>query len=222
MSKRRVNPDWFKELRTVGLKDRFEWLAQLSKSVDSLASFGCWSVEPFALIWTLDAAEAKVVELREEHLAKPREELERLKQSSLVTNNPLFGCLDGRSIEFIVGDMTTEIDKLPSNHFDLAYCEDVLYQIQLQSEDLTRVQSAINEMTRVVKPGKWVIAVEPKIGAEVEEVTNEFLSQLSGRKITQHIVRSEPINISPMFKALDRQDLCDAPDWSYCYRKRQG
>ena len=222
MSKRLVNPNCFQELHTAGLKERFKWLAQLSTSVDSLVSFGCWSSEPFALIWTLDAVEAKVVELREKHLTKPKEELERLKQSNLVTNHPLFGCIDGRSLEFIVEDMTTEIDRLPSNHFDLVYCEDVLYQIQLQSGDLTKVQGAINEMARVVRPGKWVIAVEPKIGAEVEEVTNEFLSRLSGREVTQHMVRSEPIDISSLFEALDREDLCDAPDWSYCYRKRQG
>lgn len=220
MHKRPVNPEWFEQLRTGRLKKHFEWLAPLSTCVDSLVSFGCWSSEPFALIWTLDGAKAKVVELRKENLIDPKEDLERLKQSNLVANSPLFGCMDGRSIEFIVGDMTA-IDKLRSNHFDLAYCEDVLYQIELESGDLVRVQTAVNEMTRVVKPGGWVIAVESMMGAQVEEVTNGFLSQRLGRRVTRHVPTSNPIDISPLFEALDRQDLCNAPDWSYCYRKRK-
>ena len=184
-------------------RNDLKWLAQLRESVESIANFGCGnSTEPFALLWILDATEIKVIEKEEEHLVKPKELLERLKKSRKSY------CLEGCSVRFIPADMTTTVTKLFPNHFDLAYCQEVLYDIRdtyiksgLQE---VKVQDAINEMARVVKLGGWVIAWETQIG------TNE----------TDGFV-SEPRDISQHFEAagLCRCSLEGAPKWSYCYRK---
>jgi ubiquinone/menaquinone biosynthesis C-methylase UbiE len=212
MSKRPVSANWFDQLHTVSLQHHFEWLSQLRTSIESVVNFGCWkSSEPFALLWALDATEVVVVEEKEEHLAEPKDELERLKRSKL-------GCLEGRSVRFITADMSTTVTELPTNHFDLAYCEDVLYYMQA---DLQRVQNAINEMARVVKPGSWVIAIEPKLGATFEEVTDNLFSKL-GREVSMPVRVSDPEDISSLFEAvgLERVKLEEnAPAWWYCYRK---
>jgi SAM-dependent methyltransferase len=211
MSKRPVNPNWFP---TPNWKKRFEWLAPLSALVESIANFGCslGSDEPFLLMWTLDATEVKVIEKEKEHVNAAKEELENLR-----TENP--GCLEGRCVKFVIADMlsTTEAE-LPSNYFDLAYCDEVLYYME---PDCQKVQDAINVMARVVKPGGWIIAVESKIGAEFKEVTDDFESKLFGRKINKPVRVSDPKNISPLFEAagLVRCSLEDAPEYSYCYRK---
>ena len=220
MTKRPVNPEWFQHLQTGNLKDCLRWLTPLSTQVDTIVSFGCCSSEPFALMWTLDAVEVKVVELNEDHLARARAELETLRRLSVVNTHRAFGCMEGHSIQFILGDMT-RMDRLPSDHFDLAYCEDVLYDIHRHSGDLATVQSAVNEMTRVVKPGGWVIAVEPMIGMQEQELANDFLGRLSGRPMPHIVPAGEPIDISPLFEAagLVKVSLDGAPKWSYCYNK---
>jgi SAM-dependent methyltransferase len=184
--------------------------------VESIVNFGCCSSEPFLLLWALDAVEIVVVEKEAGHLTGPKEDLKALNK---VSSN----CLGGRPVEFIVADMSTRVTSLPSDRFDLAYCRDVLYDIYTES-DLQRVQSAISEMARVVKPGRWVIAVEPKIGVEFEEVADDLSSRLSGHKMTRHFPVSAPKDISSLFEAagLDRDSLYGAPDWSYCYKKRHG
>jgi SAM-dependent methyltransferase len=207
MGKQPVDPNWFTRLypQTRCLREDSEWLTPLRASVESIANFGCWkSHEPFALMWTLDATEVVVIEKEVLHLDLPKRELERLRNTS---------CLQGRSIEFIVADMSTTIDELPSDRFDLAYCENVLYQIY--ESGLQQVQSAIGEMTRVVRPGGWIIAVEPRIGAELRQRrTPPFDWSCPGQT-------SYPKNISPLFEegGLVRVALGNAPDWSYCYVK---
>lgn len=79
-----------------------------------------------------------MLDLPREDLTKRQDELEGLKESKPVASRPPFGCIDGRLIDFVAGDMT-KIDGLPRNHFDLAYPDDILYQIQLQSGHLPRV-----------------------------------------------------------------------------------
>lgn len=166
-------------MRTGRLKERFEWLTPLGTSVESLVSFGCCSSEPFALMWTLDAVEAEVVELKKENLAEPKEEMERLKQSSLVATSPLFGCMDGRSVHFIVEDMSKlKEEQLRSDSCDLAYCEEVLY---FMWDNGAKFQKSINQMARVVKPGRWVIACEGKIrdpypGGDLIDISQYFLA----------------------------------------------
>jgi len=223
VTKQRVDPKWFHELRTGGLKEHLEWLTPLTTCVDRLVTFGCWSSEPFALMWTLDGVEVIVVELSEGNLAKARAESDTLERLSLVGTHPAFGCMDGRSVQFIVGDMT-QTPAAPSGRFDLAYCEDVLYQIYLESAALTGVQAAVNEMARVVKPGGWIIAVEPMIGAEGKAVRNDFVSQRMGRPITHCGPAGQPIDISRLFEdaGLARATLDGAPKGAYCYKKPDG
>ena len=211
MGKRPVRPSWFCKLwHSHQRKGHLSWLGQL-RPLESIANYGCWSDEPFALMWTLDATEIKVIELKEENLYHPREILKTLNEE-----------IEGRCVEFILADMSempgelqSKEGKLPCDHFDLAYCEDVLYNMLLpglsnvqnladgtvrlvQPEDAPKAQSAVKEMARVAKPGGWVIAVEPKLG-------------------------SRGIDISPLFEKadLDMDRLDGAPDHSYCYRKRQ-
>ena len=212
MNKLPVSPSWFEQLHTVDLEYHFKWLAQLSGTVESIVDFGCWnSSEPFALLWAVDATQVKVIEKEEKNLAEPREELERLRNINL-------GCLEGRSVEFVVADMSSMVAELPSDHFDLAYCENVLYFMQ---SDLPKVQEAINEMARVVRPGGWVIAIETKIGAKFEEVVDEFASKLFGHTQTRFVRVSDPMDISELFRIarLVHYGLDGAPDWSYCYKK---
>jgi len=154
-----------------------------------------------------------VVEKENEYLVWPKHELEMLRKRSP-------DCLQGRSVTFITADMTTPVAELASNYFDLAYCENVLNQIETES-DLQEVQTAINEMSRVAKPGGWVIAVEPQIGAEFEETTHNVASRIVGHSVTIPMRISDPQDISSLFEAagLVRSDLSNAPDWSYCYRK---
>jgi SAM-dependent methyltransferase len=178
-----------------------EWLAQLRESVESIADFGCRaSPEAFALLWRLCATEIVVIEKEKKHLARPvalRKEFERSTRSH---------CLEGRTMEFIAADMLAP--PLRSNHFDLAYCEEVLYFIADDS-GLQRIQDAINEMARVIKPGGWVIAIEPKMGMKDEEDLWDPLYECK--------------DISEYFRAagLTKSDLDGAPDCSYCYRRLQ-
>ena len=54
------------------LQQRFEPLAVLKPVVSRVVNFGCWpnggGLEPFALIWTLDASEVVVVEMKDEYI----------------------------------------------------------------------------------------------------------------------------------------------------------
>jgi ubiquinone/menaquinone biosynthesis C-methylase UbiE len=159
-------------------------------------------------MWILDVSEAWVVELKDEHLNTLREDLQNLERLNLAGSSAVSGCMDGRSIRFIVGDMTRR-SSLPSSHLDLAYCEDTLYEIHLKSRDLATVQSAVNEMTRVVKPGGWIIAWDTKIGRRRQQIERQWVPV------------GDPIDISPLFQAAGLVKACleGAPKWSYCYKK---
>jgi hypothetical protein len=82
-------------------------------------------------------------------------------------------CLQGRLAKSISGDMSLSVPELTSNYFDLAFCEDVLYYMKLDQPDFEKVQSAINEMARLVHPGGWVVAYETKMDVKVEK-TDDF------------------------------------------------
>jgi SAM-dependent methyltransferase len=202
-------------------RNNLKWLAQLRESVKSIANFGCGkSTEAFALLWRLHAAEIIVIEKEKRYLAKPirlREELKRSQKSY---------CLKGRTVEFIAADMLAS--PLRSNHFDLAYCQEVLYDIYYTHEDsglqVDKVQDAINEMARVVKPGGWVIAVEEKVGCEFKEIADT--SCPSGCKVIRGLApksyqEGDPINLHPFFEAagLCKHSLEGALRWSYTYKK---
>ena len=213
MTKRPVDPSCFNELRSSW--DDLKCLAQLSEYVESIANFGCWkSTEAFALLWRLHATEIIVIEKEKRYLAKPiglREGLKRSQKSY---------CLEGRTVEFIVADMLTS--PLCSNHFDLAYCQEVLCYIADES-GLQKVQDAINEMARVVKPGGWVIAVEEKVGSKFRDIADT--SSPSGcevvARLTPKLYPEAPINLHPFFEAagLCKHRLEGTPRWSYTYKK---
>jgi len=111
------------ELHTAGLYEHLKWLKQLPLPIRTIVSFGCISSEPFALLWGLDAAEVKVVEKNEAELRQPLGPLEELAE--LRSIHPQ--AFEGRSVEFIIADMSEEVAELPADYFDLAYCENVLY-----------------------------------------------------------------------------------------------
>ncbi len=196
---------WFLQLTTVGMQGAFAWLAPLKNSVKQIVNWGCWTgAEPFALLWTLDATEMVIVEKEQDNLKAFEEQREILEKK-------LANSLIGRGIQVKIADMTTQVDGLPDNYFDLAYCEEVLYYMQ---EDYQALQNAINEMTRVTKSGGLVIAVESKFKAQFEEVEHPIF-----KKIPVQV--TEPEDISQFFEAagLTRISLHDAPDYSYCYIK---
>ena len=171
------------------------WLKQLRGSVHSIINFGCWgSSEPFSLLWTLNASEITVAEIKASYLDEPKEEWTRLKQ--LCPR-----CTKGREVEFIAADLLTA--QLESNRFDLVYCEDVLYQIRIERQ-WQGVQAAVTKMAEVVEPEGWIVAVEEKITGRRDDLRTKG-----------------PDDISWIFESagLCRESLDFAPDWSYCHRK---
>jgi SAM-dependent methyltransferase len=198
MAKNPVDPDWFTQLQSIDYqRGKLNWLIPLRSSVESIADFGCWgsSGEPFALLWTLCASEIKVIELKQDYVDECKAEWSRLHKK-------LPHAFEGRSVEFITADMTEKVIQLEDDHFDLAFCERVLYQVA--GSGLQEVQCAINEMTRVVKPGGLVVADE-----------SEPIRDRQGNPIRRE-------RISEMFeKANLRWERCPpgAPNSAYCYRK---
>ncbi len=196
MKKYPVNSAWFDALSAGGTPNSYKWLVQINalSSIDSIANFGCCTAEPLILLWMFDADQIKVIEKDPENLAALEQDIEILGKR--------FGeALQGRSIELITPrDMSETVSELPSNYFDLAYCERVLYNM---SPDLRRIRRAISEMARVVKPGGFVVSVDEKVDAKSASERNNLIS------------------IAPLFEAagLLRIDLTNIPDWSYCYRK---
>ena len=206
MEKRPVNPEWFNyiyrhNLHRMDIVRGFEWLKQLSESLSRIANFGCWnSDEPFALLWTLDAADVVVIEKEERHLETPKKTLETLTNTD---------CMFGRTIEFITADMSADIAQLSSDFFDLVYCKDVLYYLYDEPNNHQKLHRAIYQMMRVVRPGGFVVAVEAKMGAEITCV-DPLSEQISGTE-----------DISPLFErvGLLKIHLDNQPEYSYCYQK---
>jgi len=193
--KKRPEVERWQVVSTLGicLGYEYEWLKPLQSSVDSIADFGCWAdeirtcSEPYALLWTLNATRVVVIDKNREHIW--------YAQKWLETARAKYPDFKDYNLEFIVGDMTKDElkDELHECDFDLSYCQDVLYNMKDNSKGL---QNAIYEMARVVKPGRWVIAVEPKIPRDI---------------ITQLLENAGLIRDSR---------LKDAPDGAYCYSRQ--
>lgn len=194
------------------LRDEYKWLEPLQSFVDSIADFGCWASEewstcsePYALLWTLEASGVVVIDKNPEYIKNAQEWLKTTRLKNLYFKD--------YSLEFIVGDMTkNELQaKLPGNNFDLSFCQNVLYNMYDDSEE---IQNAVNEMARVVKPGGWIIAIEPKVGVEFKNVP--FWGEIS---VPMPV--SNPVDISSLFAVagLIRVNIDNAPNWSYCYKK---
>jgi SAM-dependent methyltransferase len=203
-----IQESWFDSLTVAGLRQYYSWLRNLPSPVGRIANFGCWSgSEPFALMWTLDAKEVMVVEIDDQFIKTLNE------QTEIVTiRYP--ESLQDRVVNHVCRDMTNHLPELADGYFDLAYCEDVLYTLPLRdgSEALER---GILQMIRVVKPNGFIIAVEPKFGAEFE--TRKVLG------VDMHVpIRiSEPKDMSSLFssKGLRKLDIPSCPPYTYCYQR---
>lgn len=201
---------WFDSLTMIGLRKHHFWLTNLPTQVETIVNFGCMSgSEPFALIWTLDAKEVTVIEIDKYYIEVLNNEID-------IVSHRYPKSLQGRTIKLINGDMTKPLPELSDQYFDLAYCEDILYAILL-NQGSQALEQGIMQMVRVVKPNGYIIAVEPKFGAEFETVFHPIL------KIPYNIPiqKSEPKDMSYLFssKELQKIDVVGCPQYAYCYQK---
>ena len=206
MSKRAVSSEWIRELR----REIPTFLTDYCSSIETIVEIGCWgSDEPFALLWTLDASEVLVIEKEESHLMVSMENI-----PYFVARFP--GCLDGRQVKPVIGDIGDYIPDLHSGYFDLAYCENVLYNFLFDSLNYEGLRFAIGQMARAIKPGGLLVAIEPKLGAKFEDAPDPL-----GLGFMVQTRVSDPIDFSELFieKSLTKVQLQEMPFWVYCYRK---
>jgi SAM-dependent methyltransferase len=206
------NPRWFDLLHTAGIEKDFRWLTDMVGSSERIADFGCWTgSEPFALMWSLNASEVVVIEIEEQHVIEAQRFAETLQSMRPE-------CLAQRNIRFVTADMSTAVHELPENYFDLAFCANVLYTM---GDDIERVQRAVAEMARVVKPAGWVIAVEGKMGIEFEVMPCRPFGE-DGPEFPVPIPLSDrPKDISALFATvgLVQAHSDNLNYWVYCYQK---
>jgi SAM-dependent methyltransferase len=171
------------------LSREYGWLTPLRSYAGSIADFGCWATrdgtcsEPYALLWALNASKIVVIEKNSEYIRNAKEWLEstRSKHSFFEDYN----------IIFVEGDMRdSTIAVHYAGEFELAYCCNVLYFMQ---DNFVEMQTAINTMRRVVKPGGWLIAIEGKIGVKYKETSVEIIG---GVTIPSRVPENEPTDIS--------------------------
>jgi len=207
-NKQAVNRRWFSALEQAGYPEALEWLTPLRASTERIVNFGCWGgQEAFGLLWMLDATEIKIVEIKKDHRTDFQKKLADVRERA-------YDGIVGRTWDFIVADMSVRVDGLLDNYFDVAYCDRVLYNL---FPDLDKIQAAINEMVRVIKLGGYAVAVEPIVGAEMEEHEVE----LFGTRHAISVPVSKPIDLSEYFDRAggEKVTLEDSPPGSYCYRK---
>ena len=203
--------EWFNELHIPNQRDHYSWLAELPHSHNRIATFGCMSgCEPFALLWILDAHEIMVVEVEEEYIGE-------LNEQKYILNKLYPESLQGRLIESLCRDMRFPVPDLPDQYFDLAFCEDVLYALDIHGGTID-VNKGIEQMMRVVKPTGLIVAVESKYRAKFETRTSKTL----GIPITVPVQKSEPENMHELFvsKGLKRLEVHGQPPYSYCYQRK--
>jgi SAM-dependent methyltransferase len=202
MSKIAPKRDWFDSLTTLGLADQLGWIHRLTGSVKRVLSIGCWTSEPFAILWISNASELVVIEKNADYIKERLEEYERLKR---ITPE----AFEGRSIEFIEGDVTSAVNELELDYFDLVFCENVLYNFQ---DDDQQLEAALNQMVRSVRPKGLIIANEPKYGAEIKMIES-FLGPMP-------LPVSDPKDISSVFVRFGLIKIdTQHPYWTYIYQK---
>lgn len=189
--KESVNNLWFSELDPPSKVYQMGWLCQLADSVETIASFGCWSHEPFILLWTLDASDVWVTERESRYVLRLRDDLERLLKT--VPSG-----FKGRCVKTITADMITV--NLPQNYFDMAFCERVLCNLSSESDfDFYQIQTGISKMVQITKNNGWIIAVEsPLVQSDQYE------------KITRELFEAE---------GLIRYDIDRSPEGTFSYKK---
>lgn len=161
----------------------FAWLAELlskaDKRAEKVVNFGCANgAETRSLQWWLKADEAVGIDKCITAIETAQSSAQRIKTLiqplSKETCARLVGNICAFPIElkslptYLKADITDpeQLSSLNSGHYDVSYCESVLYHIwdnPQDTEGMTLALSAVKEMSRVVKPGGWVIAVEPLI-----------------------------------------------------------
>lgn len=202
-----IQESWFDYLKMppiFGLREDYSWLGNLPSKIERIANFGCYSyVEPFKLIWTLDAKEIMVVDIDERNI-------EGLHNKEDIIKQHIPESLQNRKINGVCGDMTTPLLELPDQYYDLAYCEDVLYTLQ----NIDALERGILQMIRVVKPNGFIIAVESKFGVQFE-------TWKLGKPIFPPVPISEPKDMSTLFssKRLKKVEISCCPPYTYCYKK---
>ncbi len=202
---------WFDFLKMpayLGLREDYAWLSHLPSRVERIANFGCYScVEPFKLIWTLNAKEIMVVEIEQNNI-------EELRKTENDVKKHIPESMKGRTIKCVCGDMTAHIPELPDQYYDLAYCEDVLYTLT----NIDALERSISQMIRVVKPNGFIVAVEPKFGAYYKTRT------VAGVAMAIPNTASDPKDMSYLFvsKELKKLVMPSCPPYTYCYQRNSG
>ena len=111
---------------------------------------------------------------------------------------------------FVACDYASELSR---GQIRLENVEDQkLYKLYYQDKKIADIQ--------IVKPGGWVIAIEPKMGVEHEQKPCD----LFGGRLSIPVPLGECKDISQYFEAagLVKFNLGGAPECSYCYQKPQG
>jgi SAM-dependent methyltransferase len=202
------NESWFDFLKMptfLGLREDYSWLKHLPSRVERIANFGCYScVEPFKLIWTLNAKEITIVEIEQNHIEEFLRKANDVKQQFPES-------MKDRTIKCICADMTTHIPQLPDQYYDLAYCEDVLYTLQ----NIGALERGISQMIRVVKSNGFIVAVEPKFGAQYKTRI------VAGVAMAIPNTASDPKDMSHLFatKGLKKLEIPGCPPYTYCYQR---
>lgn len=162
-------------------REKIEWLSSYRETFGSVADFGCnIGYETIALMWFLGAQEAVGIDKSESGIRQALDtirhfsedlrsiwyyvnHISELSQETRSYARSLVSKYSHCSLpSYLVADIT-ERTELPSDHFDLSYCERVLYQIACDDtqKEADGVQRAISELARVTKPGGLVVAIEP-------------------------------------------------------------
>ncbi len=165
-------------------EQRLEWLVQLGVRAASVANFGCAAGgETLALMWALGASQATGLDEDEGAIRQAQDTLrsiqDTVKGMGRCLRHDAEGDQAGRNesvldffkrdllqaggVSFLVRDMTA-FTGLPSDHYDVAYCDFVLYHIwhDAARENAPRDTAfAVSEMARVTRPGGAVVVSEP-------------------------------------------------------------
>jgi SAM-dependent methyltransferase len=168
----------------------FDCLICPDKTVDSIANFGCGSgIETLGLMHAFGAVEGIGIDIDSDGILQAVQTLEGLECAAVsvahraaygeeyqewwheLVPNFIKGLVFNRIPEglargvretrvcFVEADITRPLC-LAADHFDLAYCDHVLYHVFCDHGE-HELQCAVSEMARVVAPGGCVVAVEP-------------------------------------------------------------
>lgn len=164
-------------------REKVSLLLDFNRSFNSIANFGCnIGSETLALAWKLGANEAVGVDNNPDAIDQARstlrnffEEVDILQRNlpyysndtSAETRSTLVSIATQYSNQirpqFVVADVTTTTN-LPTDRFDLVFCERFLYHLACGKDESAShdTLAAIKEMKRVLKSGGLIVAIEPE------------------------------------------------------------